>query len=151
VREFDFHFMGEDVYEKSFTVVSCETTEVPAEQEIGRPLGRHLDGYRIGLDLGASDRKVSAVVDGEALFTEEVVWEPSRQSDPQYHYSEIMAALKEAASKMPRVDAIGGSVAGIYVNNRVRIASLFRAVPQDRFDEVRDLFLRIRDQMGVPL
>jgi predicted NBD/HSP70 family sugar kinase len=62
-----------------------------------------------------------------------------------------MAALKKAASKMPRVDAVGGSAAGVYVNNRVRVASLFRAVPRDRFDEVRDLFQRIRDQLGVPL
>lgn len=151
VREFDFHFMGEDVYEKTFTVVSCEASEVPAEREIGRPLGRHLDGYRIGFDLGASRRKVSAVVDGEVVFSEEVVWEPSKQSDPQYHYREIMASLKKAASKVPRVDAIGGSAAGVYVNNRVRIASLFRGIPKDRFDEVRGLFLRIRDEMGVPL
>jgi len=151
VREFDYHFMGEDVYEKTFTVVSCDPSEVPAERESGKPLGRHLDGCRIGFDLGASDRKVSAVVDGKAVFSEEVVWEPRTQSDPEYHYREIMAALKKAASKMPRVDAIGGSAAGVYINNRVRIASLFRGVPKDRYDEVRNLFLRIRDEMGVPL
>ena len=150
-REFDFHFMGEDVYEKIFTVVSCDPGEVPAERETGQPLGRHLDGCRIGFDLGASDRKVSAVVDGVAIYSEEVVWEPSRHSDPQYHYDEIMAALRTAASKMSRVDAIGGSAAGVYVNNRVRVASLFRGIPRERFDEVRDLFLRIRDEMGVPL
>jgi predicted NBD/HSP70 family sugar kinase len=151
VREFDFHFMGEDVYEKTFTVVSCEATKVPAEREIGRPLGRHLDGCRIGIDLGASLRKVSAVVNGEVVFSEEVVWEPGKQSDPHYHYREIMAALRKAASKMPRVDAIGGSSAGVFVSNRVRIASLFRGIPKNRFDEVRDLFLRIRDEMGVPV
>jgi predicted NBD/HSP70 family sugar kinase len=132
-------------------VVYCDASQVPAEQEVGRPLGRHLDGCRIGFDLGASDRKISAVINGEEIFSEEVVWGPSKQSDPQYHYNEIMAALKKAASKMPRVDAIGGSAAGVYVNNRVKIASLFRAVPQVRFDEVRNLFLRIRDEMGVPL
>jgi len=151
VRAFDFRFMGQDVYEKTFTVVPCEADQVPVEREIGRPLGRHLDGCRIGFDLGASDRKVAAVVDGKVVFSEEVVWEPSRQSNPQYHYDEIMAALKKAASKMPRVDAIGGSSAGVFVNNRVRIASLFRGVPRERFDEVRDLFMRIRDEMGVPL
>jgi predicted NBD/HSP70 family sugar kinase len=150
-REFDFRLMGEDIYEKTFTVVCCEVSEVPAEREIGRPLGRHLGGCRIGFDLGASDRKVSAVVEGEVVFSEEVVWEPGTQSDPQYHYNEIMAALKKAASRMLRVDAIGGSAAGVYVNNRVRVASLFRGVPKERFGEVRDLFLRIRDEMGVPL
>ena len=150
-RAFDFHFMGEDVYEKTFTVVPCDAAAVPAEQEIGRPLGRHLDGYRIGFDLGASDLKVSAVIDGQAIFSQEIVWEPRKHSDPQYHYDQVMAALKLAASKLPRVDAVGGSSAGIYINNRVMIASLFRGVPKDRFDTVRTMFLRIRDELGVPL
>jgi predicted NBD/HSP70 family sugar kinase len=52
---------------------------------------------------------------------------------------------------MPRVDAIGGSAAGVYVNNRVMVASLFRGVLKDRFHEARDLFLRIRAELGVPL
>ena len=150
-RQFDARFMTEDVYERTFTVVPCDPAEVPAEREVGRPLGRHLDGCRIGFDLGASDRKVSAVIDGQVVFSEEVVWEPGWQSDPQYHYREIVAALQKAASHMPRVDAIGGSSAGVYVDNQVRVASLFRGVPADRFDEVRGLFLRIRDEMGVPL
>ncbi len=150
-REFDYYFMGRDVYEEPFTVVSCKPSEVPAGRESGRPLGRHLDGCRIGFDLGASDRKVSALVDGKVVYSEEVVWEPGVQNDPEYHYNEIMTALKTAASKMPRVDAIGGSAAGVYVDNRVRVASLFRAVPQERYHEVRNLFLRIRDEMGVPL
>jgi predicted NBD/HSP70 family sugar kinase len=150
-RAFDFHFMGEDVYERTFTVVACDAAAVPAEQEIGRPLGRHLAGYRIGFDLGASDLKVSAVIDGEAIFSQEIVWEPRKQSDPQYHYDQVMAALKLAASKLARVDAVGGSSAGIYINNRVMIASLFRGVPKDRFDAVRTMFLRIRDELGVPL
>ena len=151
IREFDFHFMGEDVYERTFTVVKCKASEVPEEQETSRPLGRHLDGCRIGFDLGASDRKVSAVIDGEAVYSEEVVWEPRKQSDPAYHYNEIITALKTAAEKLPRVDAIGGSSAGVYINNRAMIASIFRGIPKERFDEVRDMFLRIRDEMGVPL
>ena len=52
---------------------------------------------------------------------------------------------------MPRVDAIGGSAAGVYVNNRMMIASLFRGVPKDRFHEARNLFLRMRDELGAPL
>lgn len=150
-RAFDYHFMGEDVYERSFTVVPCAPEDVPPARESGRPLGRHLEGCRIGFDLGASDRKVSAVIDGEAIYSEEVVWEPSIHSDPAYHYREIMASLRAAAAKLPRVDAIGGSAAGIYVDNQVRVASLFRAVPKERYGEIRTLFLRIRDEMGAPL
>jgi predicted NBD/HSP70 family sugar kinase len=150
-RAFDYQFMGDQVYNCTFTVVTCEASQVPAEKEIGKPLGRHLDGCRIGFDLGASDRKASAVIDGQAVYSEEVLWDPRRQNDPGYHYREIMAALTTAASKMPRVDAIGGSVAGVIVDNSVRVASLFRGVPQERYDEVHSLFHRIRDEMGVPL
>ncbi len=150
-RRFDYHFMGEDVYERTFTVVPCAAEEVSPARESGKPLGRHLDGCRIGFDLGASDRKASAVIDGQAVYSEEVVWEPRKHSDPEYHYREIMAGLKSAAAHLPRVDAIGGSSAGIIINNRPMIASLFRGVPKERFDEVRTLFLRIRNEMGVPL
>jgi len=151
VQKFDFHFMGSQVHEREFSVVLCKPDEVPASRETGKLLGRHLQGFRIGFDLGASDRKVSAVVDGNPIYSEEVVWEPRKNSDPSYHYHEVMAALKSAAEKMPRVDAIGGSSAGIYVDNRPMVASLFRGIPQERFDEVRNMFLRIRAELGVPL
>jgi len=150
-QKFDYHFMGEQVYERAFEVVVCKADEAPASRETGQRLGRHLDGCRIGFDLGASDRKVSAVVDGKVVYSEEVVWEPRKHADPGYHYQQILAALKTAAAKMSRVDAIGGSSAGIYIDNRPMVASLFRAVPADRYHEVRDLFLRIQKEIGVPL
>lgn len=150
-RDFDYHFMGEKIYQKPFTIVVCEPDEVPEEKESDLALGRHLDGCRIGFDLGASDLKVSAVVNGEAIFSTEIVWEPVEQADPNYHYARITEALRLAASKMPRVDAIGGSSAGVYVNNRAMVASLYRGIPEARFDEIRNMFLRIRDEMGVPL
>ncbi|GAI61445.1 unnamed protein product, partial [marine sediment metagenome] len=53
---------------------------------------------RIGFDLGASDRKVSAVIDSKAVFSEEVVWNPGMQTDPRYHYHEIMSMLYRAAA-----------------------------------------------------
>lgn len=150
-REFDYRFMGEQVYEKTFSVIVCEPDEVPPPRESGQQLGRHLDGCRIGFDLGASDRKVSAVVNGNVVYSEEVVWEPRKHADPEYHYQQILAALRTAASKMPRVDAIGGSSAGIYIDDRPMVASLFRAVPPDRYPEIHDLFRRIQKEMGVPL
>ncbi len=150
-RNFDYHFMGDQVYERAFEVVLCAADEVPASFETGKLLGRNLQGHRIGFDLGASDRKVSAVVGGVPVFSEEVIWEPRKHSDPEYHYNEIMQSLKTAASKLPHVDAIGGSSAGIYVDNRPMVASLFRGIPVERFSEIRNMFLRIRDEMGVPL
>ncbi len=151
VQKFDFHFMGTQVYEKEFSVVICSADEVPASCETGKLLGRNLAGCRIGFDLGASDRKVSAVVDGNAIYSEEVIWEPRKNTDPDYHYREVMTALKTAASKMPRVDAIGGSSAGIYVDNRPMVASLFRGIPAEKFGDIKNMFLRIRDEMKVPL
>ncbi|MFA7691313.1 MAG: ROK family protein [Candidatus Hydrogenedentes bacterium] len=150
-RAFDANFMGELVYEKPFSVILCDLEDVPAANENPQALGRHLEGCRVGFDLGGSDRKVSAVIDGEAVYSEEVVWEPAKNTNPDYHYNEVMTAIKTAASKMPRVDAIGGSAAGVYVNNRAMVASLFRGVPKEDFHRVKDMFLRIGKEMGVPL
>ncbi len=151
LRKFDNEFMGQKIYERDFEVIICDVDEMPASRETGKLLGGYLQGARIGFDLGASDRKVSAVVDGEVVYSEEVVWEPRKHSDPAYHVREIKKALETAASKMPRVDAIGGSSAGVYVENRPMVASLFRAIPEEKFGEIKNLFLNIRDEMGVPL
>lgn len=151
-RTFDHDFMGGSVYRQPFTVVACSAGAVPPEHEPEKALGRHLEGNRIGFDLGASDLKISAVVDGDAIFSDEIVWEPRKNTDPQYHYTKIRDALHIAASKLPHVDAIGGSSAGVYVDNRPMVASLFRGIPDDRFDEIRSMFERIREEMGgVPL
>lgn len=150
-RAFDAEFMG-GVYERPFTIVVCRPEEVPAQKETTVALGRHLDGCRVGFDLGASDRKASAVMDGEVVYSEETPWDPRNQGDPQYHYDGVMDSIRRAASKLPRLDAVGGSSAGVYINNRVRVASLFRAVSREEFDsKIAGLFLRIRDELGVPL
>ncbi len=150
-RAFDEDFMGETTYERPFEVVITGPDKVPAAKEVSVPLGRHLEGARIGFDLGASDRKVAAVLDGEMIFSEEVVWDPRNQEDPNYHFEEIMAALKSAAEKLPRVDAIGGSSAGVIINNRPMIASLFRGVPREVFEaKVKPIFLNIAKEWGVP-
>ena len=145
--QFDASIMGDRIYERPFEVVV--TPELPAERASTAPLGRHLDGCRIGFDLGASDRKVAAVLDGELLFSEEVVWNPVPQADPQWHFDEIMASLRQAAKHLPRVEAIGGSSAGVYVNNRIKVASLFRGVPPNLFNtRVRNLFLELQEAWG---
>lgn len=150
-RAFDFEFMGKQVYEAGFEVCVCNPEEVPAEQESGKMLGGHWDGCRVGFDLGASDYKLAAVIDGEAVFNEETIWEPQKHSDPSYYCHEILGALQRAASKMPRLDAIGGSSAGIYIDNRPVVSSLFRAVPGEHFSAIKNLFINIQKEMNVPL
>jgi predicted NBD/HSP70 family sugar kinase len=150
-RRFDHHFMGQQIYQHPFTVVSCAADDVPGEHEPERALGRHLDGNRVGFDLGASDLKVSAVVDGQAIFSEEIVWEPRKHSDPAYHYQHVSSAIRLAAGKLPRLDAIGGSSAGVLVDNKPMVASLFRSIPEERYSEIRNLFQRIGEEFGVPV
>ncbi len=144
---FDANIMGERIYGHPFEIVM--TKDIPAARANTTPLGRHLNGCRIGFDLGASDRKAAAVMDGRVVFSEETAWNPVPQTDPQWHFDQIMDSLKRAAKHLPRVDAIGGSSAGVYVNNRVRVASLFRGVPAAAFDQrVRNLFLELKAAWG---
>ena len=151
-RDFDFVTMG-NVYEHPFTVKHLPYDQKPAECDASSPVGGHLDGCRIGFDAGGSDRKVSAVVDGKCVYSEEVVWHPKTQSDPEYHFRHIVEAFRTAASKMPRVDAIGISSAGIYVENRTRLASLFLKVsPEDFEKKVTDIYPRAAKEIGnVPV
>jgi predicted NBD/HSP70 family sugar kinase len=140
---FDAHMVGERMFDHPLAIV--HTADLPPERAETRPLGRHLDGCRIGFDLGGSDRKVAAVVEGRVVFSDETVWDPYHKPDPQYHYDGIMDSLRKAAAHLPRVDAIGGSAAGVYVNNRVKAGSLFRGVPADVFDaRVKNLFLEVK-------
>lgn len=148
-RAFDQAFMGGKAYPGAFSVEAVDEAQLPAEKTASLPLGRHLDGCRIGFDLGGSDRKVAAVIDGKVVFSEETPWDPYFQSDPAYHLNGIQESLLLAAKHLPRVDAIGGSAAGVYVNNEVRVASLFRGVSPERFErEVRRIFFTLRERWG---
>jgi predicted NBD/HSP70 family sugar kinase len=151
-QAFDASFMAR-VYEHPFEVVYCTIDKVPPMHEEGIPLGGHLEGYRIGFDAGGSDRKVSAVVNGRSIYSEEVIWNPKLMSDPNYHYQGILESMKTAASKMPRVDAIGVSAAGIYIDNKVMAASLFQKVSDEDFEKkIKNLFLDIAKELGdIPI
>jgi predicted NBD/HSP70 family sugar kinase len=149
-RQFDAELM-ERVYGRRFEVALCAAKEGPTTRESGVALGGHLDGCRLGFDLGASDYKLAAVRDGEAVFTTELPWDPKNEPDPEVHYRTIHEGLQLAASHLPRVDAIGGSAAGIYIDNEVKVASLFRAVPAEVFaQKVRLLFHRLQQVWKVP-
>lgn len=151
-RAFDVEFMSR-IYEREFIVEVQKCNIVPDTIESTKSIGRHLNGYRIGFDAGGSDRKVSAVVDGVAIYSEEVVWNPKLNSDPTYHYQGILSSIKTAASKMPRVDGIGVSAAGVYIDNKAMAASLFIKVPQDLFEKhVKYMFINIAKEMGdIPI
>ena len=150
-RDFDLHFM-ENVYESKFEVISVSLEDAPKDVSTAAPIGRHLDGCRIGFDAGGSDRKVSAVVNGESVYSEEVVWLPKVNSDPMYHFDGIYTAMKTAASHMPRVDAIGVSSAGVYIDNKIMVASLFLKVSPDDFQKyVKTMYLDAAKKLGEEL
>ncbi len=149
-RKFDSGVMG-GIYSTPVEICSCSYDAAPGAKSTSQPLGRHLNGCRIGFDLGGSDRKAAAMIDGEVVFSEEITWDPYFQEDPAYHYAGINDSLKRAAAHLPRVDAIGGSTAGVIVQNRIRISSLFRGVPKCDFEsKVANIFVDLAKEWNVP-
>lgn len=147
---FDANFMSR-IYQTPWQVEHCSESELPKESRVHNTLGGHLNGCRIGFDLGASDYKLAAVKDGEALFTTEIRWDPVPQADPDYHWSRIVEGLELAASHLPQVDAIGGSSAGIIHDNKIMVASLFRSVPEKDFlTKVTPIFEKLKEKWQVP-
>ena len=141
-QNFDVKTMS-DVYENEFEILNRPYSEKPESKSSPKSVGGYVDGCRIGFDAGGSDRKVSAVIDGETVFSEEVVWFPKVTEDPQYHYDGIVAAFKSAAEHKQREDAVGISSAVIFINNRTMSASLFLCVPKDLYESiVKDIYIR---------
>jgi predicted NBD/HSP70 family sugar kinase len=148
-RAFDHDFMGQKIFGEPLSVKACAFDALPATSETNIAMGRHLDGCRIGFDLGGSDRKAAALIDGEVVFSEEIAWDPYFEKDPAYHIEGVHDSLNRAAAHLPRVDAIGGSAAGVYVNNEVRAASLFRGVPPDLFEkDIRRMVFTLQERWG---
>jgi predicted NBD/HSP70 family sugar kinase len=151
-RSFDCDVVARRIFLEPMSVTSCDLDFVPSENIAAIQLGGHLEGCRIGFDLGGSDRKCAAVIDGEVVHSEEVEWSPYFESDPRYHSEGIMDSLERAAAHLPQVDAVGGSAAGVYVDNEPRVGSLFRGVSDEDFErEIRPIFKNIQREMnGVP-
>ena len=145
-RSFDVEFFG-NLYQQKFEVIKCD--ELPEAYEIKTARGGHFDGCRIGFDAGGSDNKVAAVIDGEAVYSKETVWNPKINSDPDYHFNGILAAFKDAMQHLPRVDAIGISSAGLIGNNQVLAAQLFQKVSKELFDaKGRNVYIRAVAEIG---
>jgi predicted NBD/HSP70 family sugar kinase len=148
-RLFDIDVMGPVIYGKPFEIRHASGAAFPAPSHVTLPLGRHKGGCRVAIDKGASDIKAYAEQDGVKTFASEFKWDPKPQADPTYHYEHVLHAIRAAAATLPRVDAIGVSSAGVYVDNEPRIASLFRGVPRDRFQsDIVPMYHRIQAEFG---
>ncbi|MGZ0654716.1 ROK family protein [Coraliomargarita sp. W4R53] len=144
-RHFDCDFMGKTCFDQDFAIENGDEADLqemlpPATGGVGS-----LKGNRLGFDLGGSDRKCAAMIDGEVVFSEEIKWSPYFESDPAYHRAGIQDSLKRAAAHLPSVDAIGGSAAGIYINNVPRVGSLYRGIsPKDFKESISPLFYELK-------
>jgi predicted NBD/HSP70 family sugar kinase len=152
-RGFDCETLGSRIFREPMSVTSCDIRFMPEGRSAAVALGGHFDGCRVGFDLGDSDRRCAAVIDGEVVHSEEVEWSPCLESDPRYHRQGILDSINRAAAHLPRIDAIGGSAVGVYVDNEPRIGSLFRKVADVDFErEVRPIFKNIQSDLNdLPL
>ncbi|MDR2047330.1 MAG: ROK family protein [Clostridiales bacterium] len=150
-RRFDIKFM-EKIYEKPFSTEYKTAAGMPESSQISVSIGGNYNGCRIGFDAGGSDRKVAAVINGNTVFADETVWHPKLNSDYRYHYDGIYDSIKKAAAFLPRVDCIGVSSAGVYVDNRAMAASLFIKVPEADFDKhIKDIYVNIAARFKTKL
>jgi len=137
LRKFDYEFFS-TCYERPVEVIECTYENIPAEKKQSVKLGGHLNGRRIGFDAGGSDRKTSAVVNGETVYSEEVVWQPKLSTDVNYQLDGIYAAFKTAVEKMGGdCDGIGISTAGVIIDSRPMVSSLFIKIPKCDFEKVK--------------
>ena len=147
---FDVKFFA-DLFGKELKVIHVPGLTSDSDVEVSQ-LGRNLSGNRIGFDLGGSDRKCAAVVDGEVIYSEEIEWSPYFADDPSYHITGICDSIERAASHLPYVDAIGGSSAGVIIDNQVLASSLFRGLSKENFETIgKPLFLELAKKYQVPL
>ncbi len=149
-RSFDRDMMLK-AYGREMEVCRSRADAIPETRDSGKGTGISWKGCRIGFDLGASDFKVAAVEDGEVRFSDEFAWDPRNAESPSYHFEQLNKGLQAAASHLPRVDAIGGSTAGVVVANQMRVASIFRAIRPNLYTEAQNLFRNIEKKWNVPV
>jgi predicted NBD/HSP70 family sugar kinase len=144
-RAFDYDFMGKTCFDQAFAIENADAADLKEVLPPATGGGGSLQGNRLGFDLGGSDRKCAAMIDGKVVFSEEIKWSPYFESDPAYHRAGIQDSLKRAAAYLPKVDAIGGSAAGIYINNEPRVGSLYRGISSEDFQKsIRNLFHELK-------
>ena len=155
LRAFDYDFWS-TTFETEVQVIECDEKTIPEEVISSEAAGGHLEGKRIGFDVGGSDLKVSAVVNGEVISSEEIVWHPKTHEDVQYHYDELYKAMKLGVDRLGGdVDAIGISAAGVIVTDRPMVSSIFIKVPKKDFELVKYAYInvvkRLEKELGHPI
>lgn len=152
-RDFDCDFF-QKVYGRALEIVPTPASEIPTGHDLSISLGGNMNGNRIGFDLGGSDFKLTAMVNGESVWQKEIPWDPYNATDPDYHYNHIKAGFEETRAHLPegKVDAIGGSSAGVIVDNELRFAGLIKGIKgEEDYRKAQLLFKRLKADYGVPM
>lgn len=139
-----------NVYDQPFFIERLSS--VPRESFNKKFMSQHLNGYRIGIDINGQDRKCAAVANGKILYSEEVLWNPMEEEDPDFHFKGVLESIHTAAKRLPRIDAIGVSTTGIFVENKARNTELFQSIPAMEFsDALIELYPRAAQNMGCEI
>ena len=127
VQHFDADFIGRQIFGRRLEIVASEDLPRPCTESLS--LGGNSGGLRLGFDLGGSDKKIAAIAGGELQFATSIIWDPYPQTDLGWHKREFAELLRLGASKLPGpVEAVGGSVPGIVMDNQIKVGSLFRGI-----------------------
>lgn len=152
-RKFDYEFMS-TCFEKKLEVIYVEDSKLlPKENIANNKINTELKGKRLGFDAGGSDIKISSVVDGKVIYSNEIVWLPKLNDDIKYHQEIAYKAFKEGIDKLGGdVDSIGISSAGVIINNRPMQCSLFIKAIKEHFPEVKNFYIdivkRLENELG---
>jgi predicted NBD/HSP70 family sugar kinase len=134
--------------------IVSDASQMPASRDTPQVCGKDASGCRLAFDLGKSDIKTVAVQDNEVLDSKETEWDVTNE-DPDYHFNAILAAMKDTAKKLPKIEAIGGSATGtVSGDNEATWCDIFPNVPPDVYKaKVVDIFKRLAREMAgdVPL
>lgn len=151
-RAFDVKFMKK-IYERPFIIEHCDYSEIKKTNEATESIKIDSNGFRIGFDLGASDIKVCAILDGQLLMSDEIIWNPKDNSNLNYHKTHIKNAIIKAMKYRGDtiLKAIGGSSAGIIINNKPMVSNLFRTVREEFQDQIKNIFIDIAHEYNVPI
>merc|ERR1719401_2203806 len=135
-------------------MVVASAADLPVAFDTTVVCGQDASGCRLAFDLGKSDIKTVAVKDNEVLESKETEWDVTNP-DPTYHWDMILEALKDTASKLPKIEAIGGSATGtVSADNEATWCDIFPNVPPDVYKaKVVDIFKRLAKEIAgdVPL
>jgi len=155
-HSWDAEFMGNGVFKRPFEIKERGFSQLPESNERYQKIGGHYGGCRIGIDLGNSDYKLSAVIDGKEVFRAEssdlgLEWDPNSATDVNYMIEKINEGIAAAATFLPRIDAIGISTAGIVVDNEYKLGSLIKDLPSEAIEYIPTIFREVQSKWGVPL